>query len=291
MSWTNYHSHCNYCDGKGELEEYAEEAFSKGFVAYGYSSHAPLPFDCEWCMQISDLDEYLGHVERLKLKWRGQMQIYAGLEVDFIPEKIGPGSPFLKALNLDYTIGSIHFIDTFEDGTPWEIDGLHTVFQKGFEEIFDQDIEAVIRRYFELTRMMVQNDCPDVVGHLDKIKIQNPGNKYYNENEPWYQEEIVKTLEAISQANVIVEVNTRGLYKKVAELYPSIWVLTKMHDMNIPIMLNSDSHHIREIDGNFEQAAKTLLEIGYDHLHIYLHDKWQAVPFTENGINVTIDAQ
>ena len=291
MPWTNYHSHCNYCDGKGEMEEYAEEAFHKGFLAYGYSSHAPIPFDCEWCMKISDLDEYIGHIENLKLQWKGKMPIFAGLEVDYIPGMIGPNSPFLKTINLDYTIGSVHFIDAFEDGTPWEIDGLHTIFRKGLEEIFNNDIKAVIRRYFELTRMMVQNDCPDVVGHLDKIKIQNPNNQYYDENESWYRDEVLKTLSVISEANVIVEVNTRGLYKNVAELYPGIRILKIMNEMNIPIMLNSDSHHIREIDGSFTQAAQALHKAGYDHLHVFLNDKWQAFPFTVDGINTSMDAK
>lgn len=291
MLWANYHSHCNYCDGKGTMEQYAEEAAKKGFVAYGYSSHAPLPFDNSWSMKVSDLDAYMSHVEQLKETWKGKMQIYAGLEVDFIPGKIGPNSGFLRNIGLDYTIGSIHFIDAFEDGKPWEIDGLHTVFRDGLEKIFHHDIEKVIQRYFELTRQMLLEDCPDVLGHLDKIKIQNPYEKYYSEEAPWYRKEIMKTLETAKETGLIVEVNTRGVYKKVAALYPSPWVLALMKEMDIPVMLNSDSHHTREIDGAFEAAAQTLLDVGYKKLHVLYDNKWQAFSFTKNGIDIPVDAQ
>jgi histidinol-phosphatase (PHP family) len=51
MSWTNYHSHCHYCDGKYEPEKYIESALQQGLLAYGFSSHTPLPFETTWAMK------------------------------------------------------------------------------------------------------------------------------------------------------------------------------------------------------------------------------------------------
>ena len=50
--WANFHTHSNYCDGKGLLDEYVAQAISLGMLSLGFSSHAPLPFESSWCMII-----------------------------------------------------------------------------------------------------------------------------------------------------------------------------------------------------------------------------------------------
>ena len=57
----------------------------------------------------------------------------------------------------------------------------------------------------------------------------------------------------------IVEVNTRGLYSgKCLDLYPSQWILERMHALDIPITLNSDSHRGEEITAGYAFAARML---------------------------------
>src|SRR5690242_18712824 len=119
--WANFHMHSHYCDGKGALPEYVAAARAQGMPAIGFSSHAPVPFDCVWCMKAGRLDEYLSEVKSLQSATR-DIELYRGLEVDFIPNVISPRD---FAPRLDYTVGSVHFIDAFDDGRPWEIDGLH----------------------------------------------------------------------------------------------------------------------------------------------------------------------
>ena len=51
MNRTNYHSHCDFCDGKASMEEYIKAAIGAGFSAYGVSSHAPLPFVMNYTMR------------------------------------------------------------------------------------------------------------------------------------------------------------------------------------------------------------------------------------------------
>ena len=40
---TNYHSHCDFCDGHAPMELFVREAVKEGFSSYGVSSHAPFP--------------------------------------------------------------------------------------------------------------------------------------------------------------------------------------------------------------------------------------------------------
>lgn len=271
----NFHSHNHYCDGKGTIEEQILSAIEKGFGAFGVSSHAPLSFPCDWAMEAKKLPDYLSEVNLLKQKYQDQIAVFCGLEIDYIPN-ISTVSNYKH--QLDYTIGSVHFIDTFADGIPWEIDGNHTLFLKGLHEIFQDDIFAVIHRYFELTRAMVVEDCPDVIGHLDKLFIQNRKTPLFDPNHPEIVEEIEGTLQVIAESGAIIEVNTRGLYKKLTnEPYPSFATLQKILERKIPITLSSDSHHPREIAGLFPETNQQLKEIGFKEVHRLTRIGWEPI--------------
>ncbi len=279
--WANYHTHSNYCDGKSTFDQHLEKALQLPMKALGFSSHAPVPFDCLWCMKANRLEEYIATLQNLKSKYTG-LEIYSGLEVDFIPHVIGPRQ---FANQLDYTIGSIHFVDAFENGTHWEIDGSHAVFLDGLEKIFKNNYQHAFTRYFELTREMIDHDCPTIIGHLDKMKIQNPGNKFFSESESWYQQEVKETITAIAHSNAIVEVNTRGIYQKKSDTtYPSPWILELIREANIPITLSSDAHHADDLINQFASSAGLLSHIGFKKIHILYHGEWKPFNFNEKGI-------
>ncbi|MEJ7644411.1 MAG: histidinol-phosphatase [Chryseolinea sp.] len=279
--WTNFHMHSKYCDGKGELKDYVQQAIEWRMPSIGFSSHAPLNFPCSWCMKSDMLDSYLDELEFIKAS-TPELQIYKGLEIDFIPGVISADDFRQK---LDYTIGSIHFVDTFPDGRPWEIDGSHTTFLEGLEKIFHGNSRAAFTRYFELTRQMIDDACPTVVGHLDKIKIQNIENKFFHEDDAWYQEQLNLTIEKISTHGAIVEVNARGLYQgKSTSSYPSPWILKKLLNRNVAVTLSSDAHHPSDLINRFPELAKQLLDTGFTKLSI-LHDgSWKPFSFNVHGI-------
>jgi histidinol-phosphatase (PHP family) len=287
MTWNNYHSHTNFCDGTDSPETYVKAAIAKGMKVYGFSSHAPIPFfDCKWAMNLENLEEYTQDVTRLKRKYEDYIEILLGLEVDYIPDLMGPTAHFLQTAGLDYSIGSVHFVDSIGVGKGWEIDGPLDIFKKGLHEIFGGDIEKAVTRYFELTRMMLIEDCPDIVGHLDKIKMQNSREHFFNEDAKWYRDELRTTLEAIADSGAILEVNTRGIYKKKSkELYPGTWAIGQALELDIPIMLNSDGHHPNEIVGEFETAAEILNTVGYKSCMILAEGEWQEVGLSPAGMD------
>jgi histidinol-phosphatase (PHP family) len=287
--WTNYHSHCHFCDGKAEPEEYVRRALEKGVVAYGFSSHAPVPFSTKWTMLPERAGAYADEIRRLKASYREQIQLYCGLEIDYIPGIIGPGSEWVRNLPipLDYTIGSVHIVGFLPDGTPAEIDGPHQLFLDGLHQLFGGDVERMVRHYYAQTRQMVREDCPDVIGHLDKIKMQSENNALFSEDSDWYRQEITQTLDVIAQSGAIVEVNTRGVYKKkTPDLYPGAWALEQMYARRIPVMLNSDAHLPDEITSVFTEAAEILSAIGYRELMVLWNGRWQPVPFSAAGISL-----
>jgi histidinol-phosphatase (PHP family) len=278
--WANYHTHSKYCDGKGELADYIASARKNQVKSLGFSSHAPVPFPCKWCMDKNNLPLYLKEIDDLK-NANSDIEIYKSLEIDFIPGII---TPHEFRDELDYTIGSIHFVDQFADGTRWEIDNTHTVFKEGLDKIFKNNIKDAVCRYFELTREMLYGTTINILGHLDKIKMQSDNGKLFSEKDTWYQDEIKKTIKLIAQTDTIVEVNTRGLYqKKTTETYPSSWILELVKAQNIPITISSDAHHPDDLINQFTETATMLSKLGFKELSILYQGVWVRTPFGGSG--------
>lgn len=275
---SNFHSHCQYCDGKENPEKYIQQAIQDGFSIYGFSSHAPIKKTSKWNMKVSKLPEYVKELQFLKNKYQNQIEIYIGLETDFQYGYYHVNT-LKKEFDINYTIGSIHYAGELPDGSLWEVDGRNKVFQKGLNELFFGSIESAIRHYFKLTREMIREETPDILGHLDKIKIQSENGKLFNDKEKWYRDEIMETLEIVQKYNTIVEVNTRGWYKGlVNDFYPSGWIIREMYLRNIPIMINSDAHHPGEISMGLNAAATFLKNIGYKTQRVLFKNQWTEIP-------------
>lgn len=275
--WTNYHCHTNYCDGKKSVADVVAAAKGKGIMSLGISSHAPLPFGTKWAMKLGMLDAYLDDINNAKAG-AGNMQLYTGLEVDFIPGKI---TPYSFKDRLDYTVGSVHFVNDI-----WEIDNTYDVFMDGLTNIFKGSIRDAVGRYYALTREMVSTAPPNIVGHMDKIKMHNRGDHFFMEDEPWYREQVDLTLNAIGKAGSIIEVNTRGIYqKKTDTTYPSPWILKEILRKNIPVTISSDAHHPDDLVNHFPETARQLIDIGFKKIRILLDGRWTDVAFNENGVS------
>lgn len=273
--WSNFHTHTTYCDGKGPFKDCLQVS---GIKSIGFSSHAPLPFSTPWAMRADQLENYLNEIKHLRVEEKS-IELYAGLEVDYIPGLIAP----TNFNDLDYTIGSIHFVDAFPDSRPWEIDGTHSLFLEGLQTLFKNKPREAWSRYFELTREMIRHAPPTILGHLDKMKIQNIG--LFDEQDLWYREEIKQTLDSLKGTKIIVEVNTRGLYqRKSATTYPSPWILAQIKAAGIPITLSSDAHHPNQLFNEFSETARLLKSIGFKKLSTLLQGTWQEVDFNEDGI-------
>lgn len=272
----NFHSHCHYCDGKEKPETFIKAALAAGFTAYGFSSHTPLAFDSPWSMQASALVDYCSEIDALKSKYQGQIEIYRGLELDYLPKFNLPSLAKLKQMQFDYFIGSIHYLGYWEGKKLYEIDGATTTFKAALQENYEEDIELLLTSYFKAFEQMLVNFRPDIVGHLDKIKIHNAQESFFSESAPFYYLGMKQLLKLIAEQKLILEVNTRGWYKGLTLApYPSWPIIRKAVKMGIPLMLNADTHQVAELNGQFKEALYGLYMEGVRELVVF--EKGHAV--------------
>ena len=81
----------------------------------------------------------------------------------------------------------------------------------------------------------------------------------------------------VSLSHTILEINTGNLKGYVKEPYPSRWILECCLDMDIPVMVNSDSHHPDTIDCCFEEVYELLRDVGYKSQRILYHGEWKDI--------------
>lgn len=277
---TNYHTHSRYCDGEGEIEEYVLAAITAGFDSYGVSSHAPVPIYAElpYMMLRRDLPTYCNEVGRLRRKYRGQITLLLGLELDYAPGLEAYYEQRIRAWGFQYFVGSVHYVGTDGVGVPWCIDETADRFVEGLETGYEGDVRAAIEEYFALQRQMVGTPGVAIVGHMDKIKMWNLGEKYFRETDDWYVAAVEETLRAFKAGGLIVELNTAGLRKEIAAPYPSPWVIARCRDLGVPVMVNADTHTPADVDAGYAEAAAILRDTGITHVMTWDGDTFSPRP-------------
>ncbi|MBO7647171.1 MAG: histidinol-phosphatase [Bacteroidales bacterium] len=277
MTINNYHTHSLYCDGKDLLPLYVQEAEQKHFTQLGFSSHAPLPFDNNFSIKMERIPEYTAEIESLQTSTH--VTLLKSLECDFVPGISYPFTELKENHHLDYIIGGVHLVRPANNDELWFIDGpKREIYDEGLDKLFDHNIKRAVTTFWEQTFEMIETQPMDIIAHVDKIKMHNQ-HRFFQEDEQWYRVLADKALQLIKSHGIIMEVNTRGLYKKRCDsLYPSVEMLLKARKMDIPVVISSDAHQAKEIDLLFEEAYEVLRQCGYEQLMRFDVQKGYFVP-------------
>lgn len=275
----NFHTHTHYCDGASAPEEYVIAALKGGLKSIGFSGHAPVPFESKFAIKDhSSLKSYVQEILGIKAKYSKEINVFLALEADYIPGITLDFQHFIHDFKLNYIIGSVHLVKSSQEDL-WFIGGPdRSIWQRGLENYFHGNIRNAVAAYYNQVNEMIETQKPDIIGHLDKIKMHNH-NDYFLEEDPWYLKLVMETLELVKQSNSIVEVNTRGLYKKrSSDPFPGLKILKAMKEMDIPVTLSSDAHKPEEVGLLLNETADMLVEIGYREGCVYTENGWENTP-------------
>ena len=267
--------HTVFCDGYAKPEDYVLKAIELNMKSIGFSGHAPLHFPNDWAMKEEKLEDYVNELIRLKNKYKNDIPIYIGIEADYIPGVVTDANEIKKKYNLDYIIGSIHLVGKDDINNLWFIDGPIEDFDEGIKKLFNNDVKKAVEAYFKQTIEMINFYKPDIIGHLDKIKMNNK-NRFFNEEEDWYKELVYELIDCIVKNDVIIEINTRGIYKKkVAEPFPSFWIIKYASEKGAKFIINSDTHKPDEIIMEFDNVYNNVKNLGINKLYNRVKNKWE----------------
>ena len=277
---SNFHSHCTFCDGRSAPAEFARFAIANHFRAYGFSSHAPLPFETFWNMTKDDMPEYLQEIGRLKDKHKEQLEIYVGLEIDYLDPTYNASIPYFRALPLDYRIGSIHFLPLawpLVEKNMMCIDGSYEEFAHSVDQHYQGDIRLLVGHYFRSLREMLEAGGIDIVGHMDKIFMNGQRYKGFDMTANWYLDPLMDCLELVKEKGYILEINTKNWVKR-HETYPHVQHLKAIRELDIPIMVNSDCHYPTLVNDGRKEILELLREQGFKCTRELVKGQWEDLP-------------
>jgi histidinol-phosphatase (PHP family) len=237
------------------VERYREAAAEAGIEELGVSEHVyrfrqalelwDHPF---WREQArDDLDCYCEFVRGAGLK--------VGIECDFVPGAEDRTAALLEARDLDYVVGSVHFLgERAVDHDGWDV----------WEGAADAD--EVWRRYFEALAECARAGLFDILAHPDLVKVWGRGRPLPERDPRVYYEPAV---EAIAAGGIAVEVSTAGLRKPVGELYPSAAFAEMCVEAGASFALSSDAHLPEQVGFEYERAVEFLEGLGVGEICVF----------------------
>lgn len=283
MYFSNYHSHNTFCDGRSSMEDFVKFAIAHHIRKYGFSSHAPLPFLTNWTMVADDYPDYEKEFYRLKEKYQAEIELFLGLEIDFVLNCSDAGNAFFRDKKLDYAIGSIHYLDKIAENKYWSIDGPFAEFHAGLNLFCEGDIRQACRRFFEVTNLMMEKGGFDIVGHFDKICFHARKYKDFKVTDKWFRDLVITSLEIIKKKNFILEINTKSLPEH-GITFPDISFYDIINELQIPVHVNSDCHYPTNVSVGFSETFLNLKAAGFKTMQQLHNGQWIPVEFDESGL-------
>ncbi len=254
----DYHIHTRLCNhAKGTMEEYIQSAVAKGLREICFLDHLTLTkAGRTLSMAPDEVPLYFQAVQILKRRYKGTINIKAGLEIDFNQLYVDRISEIVQTYSFDLIGSSIHFLND-----------CNIVSSNSKWKDRTTDIDKIYHIYFESLEKMLEYDYFDVICHFDMIK------KFNHIPSISFDKEIDSLLQKIKEKDIALEVNTSGYNHPVNDIYPGKEILKKCRKADIKITLGSDAHSPEEVGQFFDKATAILISSGYTSLTTFSKQK------------------
>jgi histidinol-phosphatase (PHP family) len=259
MELTDTHMHTWLSGhGIGTVEELVQTSCDRGFTTIAITEHLPLPVEVDpdgtFAMTEDQVCQYLEEIETSRAR-HPEIELIGGIEVDwregaesYILERLGP---------YEIVLGSVHMFTVCKDDI-WAFD--HPDYIEGWLE---RGEENVWREYFRLWCDAVLSTVPfTIMSHPDLPK--KLGFKPVFDPREMY----LAMAEIAASKDLLVEVNTSGLFRPVAEPYPAPALLKAFCDAGVGCTVSSDAHNPGHIGRGFDMAYAAMRAAGYKHVTV-----------------------
>jgi histidinol-phosphatase (PHP family) len=255
LPYADYHMHTPLCGhAVGAPEEYVAQAVKIGLKEIGFSDHAPMVHKRMpgITMDFDEVSKYHAMIEDVRKRFASSISIKIALESDFLPGYESRTKSIIDSYPYDYIIGSVHFIDDWAFDDPAE----REYWKK-------HEVDEVYRKYYALLRQSAKTGYFQIIGHCDLPK------KFGARPTADLTDDIRETAKVFKQTGVAIEINTAGLRKPIAEMYPAPNCLKIYHDAGVPLTFGSDAHDPKDVGKDFDKAVALAQWAGYSEYLVF----------------------
>lgn len=258
------HVHPDYSiDARSTIREYCLQALRINLSTIGFTTHydvnpervgkdAYISIGGKWSVpDDASLEIYLNDIEKSRQEFP-ELNILAGLEIDYFPGIEDEAYRLTRKFELDYLIGSVHCLE-----------GLAISESKDAKIYFGSHTPAQMAdSYFGLLYECVNSGVFKVIGHADYYTRFSP--QYYGEQSyDLYRGRLERIGKAASKNGTGFEINTLPI-RKGGHFHPRLDFLKDLISFGAKInSIGSDSHHFSDLGSGIVEALRTLELHGY----------------------------
>ncbi|MGA6926671.1 MAG: histidinol-phosphatase [Desulfosarcina sp.] len=246
------------------LEEIVLAYIAHGYPWVGITEHMPpvsdtfvYPEEKRAGLDAAALERrfagYMTDCRRLQTQYAADIRILVGFETESCSGSIESANRLISTYSPDYIVGSVHHVKDI----PFDYNPRY--YRQAAERC--GGLDGLYGMYFDQQYEMIQLLKPSVVGHLDIIRIFDPG---YRDRitEPGIWDKIVRNLALIERLDLILDFNLRPLSRGENEAYPTASILKKACELGIAIVPGDDSHGVKDIGTHMARAIELLQAAG-----------------------------
>lgn len=242
---SNYHTHSEYCGhAGGTLEDYINKACSLGLSNLGFSEHAPFPGDpFGMRMNFNTMPEYVRELTTLREKYKNQINLYIGLEIEYL-EAYASYYPLLFAdYGVEYLIMGQHFFMSPDKKC-------YNLYDNSFPS------EYLIEHAKNMVKGM-ETGYFQYIAHPDLMFIRDYGM------DANCKKAISTLIEGSEKGHFILELNANGFRRGKNQYsegmrypYPLDAFWQEVSKTDIPVIIGADSHSLSNICDEYTDYAK-----------------------------------
>jgi histidinol-phosphatase (PHP family) len=129
--------------------------------------------------------------------------------------------------------------------------------QINIDRLDQYGVDEVVSQYYSNLKEAIEKLPGQVLCHIDAVLRHHPNIILTPEHHALIDE----LLDAAARKKMAVEVNTSG-YRIKDEPYPSLDILKKAVQRNIPLVAGSDAHRPEDVGRYFDRLPGLMEEIG-----------------------------
>ena len=251
---SNYHTHTYRCGHAlpNPDEDYIKKAISLGYKELGFSDHAPFKGIIHPSMRMSfekDFEDYISSINNLKEKYKDQIKIYLGLEIEYMEDRDHFYKELFNKYHLDYLILGQH--------CKYDKDGYPIFYpnfiddENGFERYVNDLIKGMKTGYFSYVCHpdFLLNNFQHITPKMEKLMDEIC--------------ETSKELDLPLEININGETNNKyGAMRRSCFHYPSLVFFEKAVKHKNKLIFGVDAHAPHDFDkidyNYFEEFLKDL---------------------------------
>lgn len=218
----NFHTHTFRCGHAiGTEEEYVINAIKCGIKKMGFADHFPLKFEDgsqnPARVKVEEVHLYRDEVFRLKEKYKNDIEIFLGFEMEYYSELFDEMLKNAKSYGAEYLILGQHF---------------YMPENKGGSHVYSSQNEEGLKKYVDSVIEAIKKDVFTYVAHPDMINFSGDMDVY--------KREMKRLCIGAKETDTPLEINFLGIRDK--RIYPNENFWRIAGEIGVKAVFGLDAH-------------------------------------------------